>query len=82
MSLDTTRLGEIAANMMESLAESYETHDVSVGEVALIVEIRSGDWTAVTYRCTDERAWVQRGLIRQGIDAVDASSEMTDAGGE
>lgn len=59
--------------MMESLAESYEDHDVEVGAVALLVEINAGDWTAVTYRCTDHRLWVQRGLMIAGINAVEAN---------
>lgn len=75
MSLDTTKLGEIAAGMMERLAESYEDHDVEVGTVALIVEISSGDWTAVTYRCSDNRSWVQRGLMNEGVRAIDHSQQ-------
>lgn len=79
MSLDTTKLGEIAAGMMENLATSYEDHDVEVGAVALIVEIKSDEWTAVTYRCSDARAWVQRGLMREGLRAIDFSQESRDA---
>ena len=51
---------------------------VVVGTVALIVEVRSGDWTAVTYRCSDDRAWVQRGLMNEGVRAVDHSQERAD----
>lgn len=62
MGLDTTRLGRVAAEMMESLAESYAEEDVEMGEVVLAVEIRSGGWSGIAYRCTDPRNWVQRGL--------------------
>lgn len=78
MSLDTTKLGEIAAGMMERLAESYEDYDVEVGTVALIVEVRSGEWTAVTYRCSDDRSWVQRGLMHEGLRAVGYTQERED----
>lgn len=78
MALDTTRLGELAAGMMERLAEGYEDHDVTVGTVALIVEVNSGDWTAVTYRCSDPRAWVQRGLMEAGISAIMRTDSMDD----
>lgn len=78
MSLDTTALGKIAAEMMESLAAAYEEHDVTVGEVALIVEVDGEDWTAVTYRCTTPKAWVQLGLMHAGISAVHATRNVID----
>lgn len=83
MSLDTTRLGVIAAGMMESLAESYADQDVEVGEVVLLVELRGGDnWTAVAYRCTDNRSWIQAGLMQEGCKAVEASRRTTRDDGE
>lgn len=74
MSLDTTKLGQVAAELMESLANSYEGYDVEVGTVALIVEVNASEWTAVTYRCSDPRVWIQKGLMRAGISAVNAAN--------
>lgn len=78
MSLDTSRIGVLAAEWMASLEESYKDYDddVEIGEVMLLVEIASakGDgWTAVAWRCTNPKNWVQRGLIREAWRSVKRS---------
>lgn len=81
MTLDTNRLGRVAAEMMDSLAEGYAEHDVEVGEVLMIVEIKSGSWTTVSYRSSDPRLWVQLGLLAAAERAVHSSAKQVDEGG-
>lgn len=68
MGPDTTRLGQVAAELMERLAEDHEdTENARVGVVALVVEIdgeTDGEGaTWIEYRCSDSRRWIQAGLF-------------------
>ena len=75
MSLDTTRLGNAAAELMDSLAEAYENDDgAEIGVVAIVVEVNGPGWTGVDYRASDPRCWVQSGLFAAAARAVDASA--------
>jgi len=85
MSLDTTRVGQVAAELMEAIAEGYDDA-VEIGAVAVIVEVGTTDdadegWTTVNYRCSDTRRWVQAGLLDAAKRAVFASSERADEDG-
>lgn len=75
--MDTTRVGTVAAELMEGLAEGWEDHphDVEIGEVLILVELRGDDgdagWTDVAFRCSDPRQWVQRGLLHAALSSDD-----------
>lgn len=81
--MDTTRVGVLAAQLMESIErkhrhENGEEAPVVIGEVMLIVEVKADpdaseeafvnayeDFAAVLEsECTDERIWVQVGMLR------------------
>jgi hypothetical protein len=82
--MDTTRLGQLAAGLMESLAEEYgEVEGAEIGVVAVIAEVdmpaKDDDdpgWTSVQYRCTDARRWVQSGLFIAAERGVRMSSTV------
>jgi hypothetical protein len=69
MSLDTSTVGTLAAELMERLAEQY-SEDAEIGIVAVVAEIDCGDSTAIYYRCTDGRHWIQAGLFDAAKRAV------------
>lgn len=76
MSLDVAKLGQSAAELMDSLADAYENDEgAEIGMVAIVVEVNGPDWTGVDYRTTDGRRWVQEGLFGAAIRAVRNSSE-------
>lgn len=82
MSLDTTELGKAAAELMDSLAESYDGLDASIGTVAIVVEVEVTDdgpgWTSIDYRCTDGRRWLQAGLFAAAQRAVGMGANPPD----
>ena len=75
--MDTTPVGHIAAELMEEIAERYDDAPVVIGEVMLIVEVKAdpsadsnefvGDFedfaATIEDSCTDDRVWVQMGLL-------------------
>lgn len=75
MSIDTSAVGTIAAEMMDQIAERYGA-DAHIDTVAIIVEVDMPDtegrpgWTAVDYRCSDTRRWVQLGFFEAAKRAV------------
>jgi hypothetical protein len=67
------KVGVLAAQLMEKVeADSEPTEDEHVGEVMLLVEMRGtdedGPYTYIEWRCSDEREWVQRGILHAGLD--------------
>jgi hypothetical protein len=75
MSLDTTRLGQVAAELMQTLADGYEDSDfdkTELGEVMILAEVKledeEGEWTNIAWRCSDDRQWVQRGLLHAALE--------------
>jgi hypothetical protein len=74
---DWGKVGVIAAELIDTLAEQYEGEDVKIGVVAVVVEITSDEeaWTSVQYRCNDARRWIQVGLFDAASRAVQDSSE-------
>ena len=68
------RVGLVAAQLMEKIeADSEPTDDERIGEVMLLVEVRGtdedGPYTYIEWRCSDEREWMQRGLMHAGLDS-------------
>jgi hypothetical protein len=79
VALDLTRLGELAAELMEALEDEHG-EEARLGVVAVVVEVTGADdeWTAVQYRCSDPRRWIQSGLFAAAGRAVIDSSEDVD----
>jgi len=44
----------------------------TIGEVMLLAEVRGEDedgiYTYIRYRCTDDRQWVQRGMLHASLE--------------
>lgn len=78
------KVGIIAADLMERLEDDYKDFDdVEIGIVAVVVEVNYVDRqddgvSAVEYRCSDERRWIQHGLFEAARRAVTDSSEEAD----
>lgn len=78
--MNVGEIGVVAAELMDRLAADYENREsVELGVVAVIAEVswRSGDdeITAVEYRCSDGRRWIQSGLFAAAGRVVIATSE-------
>lgn len=75
--MDTSKVGHIAAELMEEIAERYDDAPVVIGEIMLIVEVKAdpnaeafefvGDFedfaATIEDSSTDDRLWVQMGLL-------------------
>lgn len=70
-------MGVLVAELMDTIAGEYG-EDVTVGTVAVVVEIDGGEWTQVRYRCSDPRSWVQEGFFLAAQRAVIAGRETPD----
>jgi hypothetical protein len=73
--LDTTQVGTVAAELMDTLAEDQErdTDELTVGVVMVLVEVQGTDedgdsWTWIRYRCSDPRVWIQRGMLHAALE--------------
>jgi hypothetical protein len=79
--LSLNELGTLAAELMDRLESDYEgKEDVELGVVAIVVELNYTDSdgeeiTAVEYRCSDARRWIQSGLFAAAGRGVIVSSE-------
>lgn len=86
MSIDLGKVGLVAANLMDDLMADQEEidHDQEIGEVMLIAEVRGADadgtYTYIRFRCSDDREWVQRGLLHAGLDEERVADETTPEG--
>jgi hypothetical protein len=70
--MDATRLGQVTADLMDHLNEDPPGESAELGEVLVLAEVKvtdpEGDWTYIAWRCSDERAWVQLGLMHAALD--------------
>lgn len=72
--MDVSKLGVVAADLMEYLARDQEEmgDEQTLGEVMLLAEIRGtdedGTYTYIRYRCSDDRVWVQRGIMHAALE--------------
>lgn len=74
MTLDASKVGVAAAQLMEDLeTEQAEAGDQqTIGEVMLLAEVRgedeNGAYTYIRFRSTDDRNWVQRGMLHAALE--------------
>lgn len=72
--IDTSKLGIVAANLMDDLVKDQAEagDDQTLGEVMLLAEIQGededGPYTYLRFRCSDDREWVQRGMLHSALD--------------
>lgn len=69
---DFSRAAIIAAELIEHLENSYDGEEIEIGEVMVLVEItgrneEEGDWTAINFRCSDPRHWIQQGMLHAAM---------------
>ncbi len=81
--MDTSKVGVVAAKLMEKLAEeAAQEEGQQVGEVMLLAEVRGvdddGPYTFIAFRCSDEREWVQRGILHAGLELHRQPSDLED----
>lgn len=73
--MDTTKLGEVAASLMERLAEEAERESdtLELGEIMVLAEVQGArqdaesGWTGIAFQCSDDRGWIQRGLLHAAL---------------
>lgn len=81
MSFSISRLGETAAELMETVeCEFAERDGVEVGVVAVVAEVNyvdeDGDEvTEIRYRCSDGRSWIQAALFGRAVKIADVGLE-------
>ena len=73
MSIDTSNLGVVSAELMDFLGELGGGKAV-LGEVLVLAEVEVTDddgdsYTNLIWRCSDNRSWIQTGLMQAAIDA-------------
>jgi hypothetical protein len=77
--VDTTKVGQVAAALMEAISEDYH-EDVEIGDVVIVVELsyppgcppgEDNEFlgsTSITFQGSDPRGWVQRGLLIEALE--------------
>lgn len=81
---DLHQLGLISAELIDRLEEDYRDAEIEVGVVALVVEVTShkDEWTAIEFRCSDPRRWIQLGLFDAAARACSGSAESASDDGD
>ncbi len=81
MTVDTSILGSLAADVMEQIEGLYGG-EAELGTVAIIAEINVEDdefgTNVIVYKCSDSRRWIQMGLFEAAKMAVGNGSEQED----
>ena len=72
--MDTTELGNIAAEMMEALAEDFGD-GAELGVVMVVAEVvddtdPDDQLNTIVGRCSDGREWVQTGLLQTATRTI------------
>lgn len=79
--IDASELGVLVAGFMESIETDFGEH-ATLGTIAVIAEVNVDEendpnghgYTQLTYRCSDQRRWVQSGFFeaakRATVDGV------------
>lgn len=81
--MDVGELGVVTAELMETLEEEFSEYDeVTVGVVAVIAEVNfftdGEEETAIAFRCSDGRRWIQIGLFNAAIRATELGTEKSE----
>jgi hypothetical protein len=65
--MNISEVGNLAAEFMEQLERQYDSENVKIGVVGLVVELNfnrpEGESTVIQYMCSDPRRWVQAGIF-------------------
>lgn len=69
MTVDTHPIGNLVAEVMDEIEETYGD-DASLGIFAIVAEINIDEddgpgTTCIIYRCNDNRTWIQSGLFEE-----------------
>lgn len=78
MSIDTSEVGIVAARLMDDIETEHADEDLSIGVVMLIVELCGQEETLIRYRCSDERLWIQRGLLAEAGRVTEVVEDAED----
>lgn len=70
MEIDTSMLGEIAAEAMERIAADFGDA-ATIRTVAIIAEIDVHDATHFYVASSDDRPWMQMAFLEQGIENIE-----------
>lgn len=74
--MDTSKVGHVAAGLMEKIATEHADGGLRVGTVMLIVELEDEAQTGIVTRCSNPRDWVKLGLVE--AVAADLRASLTD----
>jgi len=82
MTVDTHPIGQLIADVMETLEQTYgENAELGIFAIVAEVNIDEDDSPGVThiiYRCNDNRTWIQAGLFEAAKVAAMNSSDLED----
>lgn len=68
--IDTSPLGQLCAQMMESIADRY-VDPYEIRTCAIVVEIDSPKRSEFVVRCTDDRAWIIEAVLHEALGVID-----------
>jgi hypothetical protein len=82
MTVDTHPIGNLVAEVMEEIESTYG-ESASLGIFAIVAEINIDEEdgpgvTHVTYRCNDNRTWIQAGLFEAAKYAAMNSAPLNE----
>lgn len=71
MTISTTLLGQLSAQVMESIEERFD-EPFEIRTCAIVVEIDSPKAGQLIAKCSDDRPWVLSAFLAEAIDAIDS----------
>jgi hypothetical protein len=74
--IDTSLLGQMAAEVMGELEAQYDADKFKIRTVAIVVEMDSPETGSFVVRCSDDRPWSQRAFLDEAIEMIDRRREL------
>jgi len=69
--MDTTKLGELAAQFMEELTEEYgDNEEEEIDMVVMAVELKDSESTVIVTKSSDDRAWVEAAFFEAASESI------------
>ena len=72
MSIDATKLGQLTAEVMETLSDEFDEADgYSIRTAVVIAEVDSPTASRFWWKCSDDRIWLLEKLLDETLDEID-----------
>lgn len=63
--MDTSLVGQMTAQLMESLADRHDNDEATLRTVLIVCEVDYPDSTTLQISASDDRPWVQQAFVEE-----------------